>query len=525
MRISTVAALGLATLALAGCKKKEQKLVYEAVPVGTRDIVVSVQAAGTVRPDTTVEVKSKASGEVLQLLAETGQVVQQGALLVKIDPRIPRNTLAQAQADLLVARATLQNAKAQKERSDQLYQSQAITQQEHDTAVLDYATAQASVTKAQIAVENAQIALADANVRAPITGTIIEKDVERGQLIVSATGNVSGGTVLLKMADLSLVQVQTLVDETDIGKIQPGQRATVTVDAYPNQPFEGTVIKIEPKADTVQNVTMFPVQVHIANRQGLLRPGMSAEVEIHIGQADSVLAVQNAALRTPRDVGSAALVLGLDPNKVQEQLASEPAPAADSGAGRGSFGASTPGGRPDSAAAKGAVLTLPNGMTVSLPAGVSEAQIKAIMQKRMSGQPVSPDEQALLRKVFQGMRGRGGAGRQGGSGNSFVFGGDYIVFVLRHGAPEPVKIRTGITDLDYSQVKAGLQAGDSVVLLPSQSLIQSQQDFKERINRFMGSPVPGMKSNATSKPSSSSGESRSGGQQRSGGNRSGGGGR
>src|SRR5918997_6939674 len=118
------------------------------------------------------------------------------------------------------------------------------------------------------------------------------------------------------MADLNLVQVRTLVDETDIGKIQVGQLATVTVDAYPARPFQGSVLKIEPQAQTEQNVTMFPVLVRIDNREGLLRPGMNAEVEIHIGRRSNVLAVPNAALRTQRDVGSAAQVLGLNPEEV-----------------------------------------------------------------------------------------------------------------------------------------------------------------------------------------------------------------
>ena len=135
----------------------------------------------------------------------------------------------------------------------------------------------------------------------------------------------------------NLVQVRTLVDETDIGKIQPGQRATVTVDAYPNRPFQGAVLKIEPQAQTEQNVTMFPVLVRIDNKEGLLRPGMNAEVEIHVGRRDSVLAVPNAALRTQRDVGSAAQVLGLRLRRCSRQL------AADSGAAgqRGSGGSGT----------------------------------------------------------------------------------------------------------------------------------------------------------------------------------------
>ena len=115
------------------------------------------------------------------------------------------------------------------------------------------------------------------------------------------------------------------MDETDIGKIQPGQRATVTVDAYPNRPFSGTVLKIEPQAQTKQNVTMFPVLVRIDNKQGLLRPGMNSEVEIHVGRRDSVLAVPNAALRTQQDVGSAAAGAGALPRRRPAAARGEPA--------------------------------------------------------------------------------------------------------------------------------------------------------------------------------------------------------
>ena len=150
------------------------------------------------------------------------------------------------------------------------------------------------------------------------------------------------------MADLSLVQVRTLVDETDIGKIQVGQRATVTVDAFPNRPFEGSVLKIEPQALTEQNVTMFPVLVRIDNRGGLLRPGMNSEVEVHVGQREDVLAVPNSALRTQRDVGSAAQVLGLSAEAVQQELAAS-APQRSVAGGQAGDPAAT-GGRPRRAA-------------------------------------------------------------------------------------------------------------------------------------------------------------------------------
>lgn len=438
----------LVSLALiAACKKETPAPTYQAVPVERRDIVVSAQASGAVQPDTTVEVKSKASGEILQLNAETGEIVKRGAPLVRIDPRNARNALAQAQADLDVAKAKLTNATSQKTRADELFKSQSITQQEHEQALLDYADARSEVVRSQVAVDNARIQLEDTDVRAPITGTILEKDVERGQVIASATTNVSGGTTLMKMADLNQVQVRTLVDETDIGKVQPGQRATVTVDAYPQRPFSGTVLKIEPQAQTEQNVTMFPVLVRIDNREGLLRPGMNSEVEIHVGRRDSVLAVPTAALRTQRDVGSAAQVLGLSAEQVRQQLASAQPVERDT-AGRASLGASAPGG------------------------GTDGTQRRA---------------------------GRGTAAGRGSSGTRAQgFASRYIVFVKRNGQPTPVWIRTGLTDMDYSEVLEGLSPSDSVLILPSASLVQSQQDMRERFNRITGGgAVPGMRQQTT----------------------------
>jgi HlyD family secretion protein len=265
--------------------------------------------------------------------------------------------------------------------------------------------------------------------------------------------------------------VRTLVDETDIGKIQVGQRATVTVDAFPNRPFEGSVLKIEPQAQTEQNVTMFPVLVRIDNRQGLLRPGMNSEVEVHVGQRQQVLAVPNSALRTQRDVGSAAEVLGLSSEVVQRELA---------GGQRG-------GGATGQARMGGA-----------LPAGVTEDQIRAAMAKRREGGTLTASESAMLDQVRQSARGAGVGGQNRGGSVDVLFGGRYIVFVKRPDGPKPVWIRTGLTDLDYSEVVEGLQPDDSVLVLPSASLVQSQQESQERINRMTGGGgLPGMQQQGT----------------------------
>jgi len=446
-----VATLGLILVA---CKKDAPPPVYETIPVDRRDIIVSAHATGTIQPDTTVEVKTRASGEVMQLKVETGQVVKRGTLMMQIDPRLSRNAVAQSEASLEAARVQLNNAEIQKRRSDSLLAAQAITVQEHDQDVLSYANAKANLVAAQVSLENNRITLEDANVRAPIAGTIIEIEVSRGQVIASATSNVGGGTTLLTMADLNLVQVSSPIDETDIGKIQPGQRATVTVDAYPNHPFQGNVLKIEPKDTVQQNVTMFPVRIRIDNRDGLLRPGMNSDVEIHVGQAEQVLAVPNAALRTARDVASAAQVLGLDPQAVQAEIRQQqPARRSDS-AGGARLGGSTP-------TADG--TTLPVGRD-------SARRRRSECSDSSAGGP--PRRRSL----------------------DALSGGRYIVFVQRSGKPTATWVRTGLTDLDYSQVLSGLSLGDSVYVLPSASLVQSQQQFRQRITNLTGGGgLPGMR--------------------------------
>jgi HlyD family secretion protein len=490
-----LAAIGVSALVTGGCNGAEEvAVVYQALPVVQRDIVVSAQAAGIIEPDTTVEVKSKASGEILEIRVETGELVERGTLMVRVDQRTPRNNLAQREAQLEVAQAQLANAEAQKRRADELFKSQSITETEHEKADLDYANAKASVVGAEVAVENARIQMEDTDVRAPISGTIIEKNVERGQVISSPTSTVGGGTVLLQMADLNLVQVRTLVDETDIGRIQPGMRATVEVAAFPNRPFDGSVLKIEPQAVTQQNVTMFPVLVRIENQDLLLKPGMNAEVELHIGRRDGVLAVANAALRTRADVSSAASVLGLSMERVQEQLAQAERPTADSAVNEASLAAKANG----EGGAGPETIEMPNGRTVTLPEGVTAAEVQAIFAKFQSGQRPTAEERALLQKI-RGASGGGRGGRPGGgrqrSQVDAQMGGQYIVFVLRDGEPTAVNVRTGLTDLDYSEIVSGLTESDSVLVLPSASLVRSQEQFQERVNRVTGGGgLPGVRS-------------------------------
>ena len=500
--------LTLVAAGLAACSQAQPAPVYEKVPIERRDIVVTASAAGAIQPVLNVDVKSQASGAITAMRVQTGDDVRPGQVLALIDPRLPKSALDQTQANLTVARAQFQNAETQLARQDTLFKAQAITQTEFETAKVAFAQAQAALINAQANFQDAQIAYDQTRVTAPLAGTIIAKNVELGTVISSPMRDVGGGTVLFKMANLDTVQVQGLVDETDIGKIQAGLRVTITVDAFPNRPFEGSVLKIEPQAQVNQNVTQFPVLVHIANPGHLLKPGMNTEVEIHVGQRQGVIAVPNAALRTATDVTSAAEVLGLNPQQVQQQLAQGASvPAGDSGSaslGGGSTKtdpAPPQGGKPGSQT----TLTMPDGRQIPLPQGVNAEQVQAAMRKRFSGGQLTAAEQAMLRQVFAQFRGGGGGGGSGAGGRGMQrsgsdFGGRYIVFVLRNGQPTAVSIRTGLTDLDYSEVTSGLTEQDTVLVLPSASLVNAQRQFQQRIQSFTGGGLPGVRQQQSTTP-------------------------
>ena len=490
-RAARVAAILLAATA---CQKAQTAPLYEAIPVEHRDIVVTAIATGVIQPILTFSVKSKAYGEIIDMRVQTGDEVKKGQLLARIDPRIPQQNLAQAQAALDKARAQLQNASAQFKRAEDLYKSQSIAETEYDASKLAQATAQAAVVNAEATLQTAKDAMEDTQVRAPITGSILELDAVLGTVISSPT--LGGGTVILKMASLDTVQDSAMVAETDIGRVQPGLPVTISVDAFPNRPFDGTVLKIGPQAQVMQNITTFPVFVNIPNPGHLLKPGMNTDARIHTGRRDSVLAVPNAALRTPRDVSSGAAVLGLDEQLVNQQIATAPAlgrgpggpegpgkPSADTTAGRAQAGGPGAAGGPGT-------LTLSNGRVVTLPPGVSAEQVQAAMNKMRSGSEPTAAERALLAQVFRGQRsGAGGNAARGSRGQT----NSYIVFVRRAGQFVAVPIRTGLSDQDYIEVTAGLSDKDTVLVLPSASLVQSQQQFKQRFQNVTGGGLPGLR--------------------------------
>lgn len=425
--------------------------------VSRRDIAQTVEATGTVEPVEIVEIKSKASGQILRMPVEVGSVVKAGDLLAQIDAVNVQNQYDEALASLKAAQATLDIGKAQAKRADELFSREVITTDQHETATLAYANALSTSARAHSALEIARQALKDATVRAPSGGTVIEQTVTKGQVIASATSSASGGTALLKMADLSRVQMQALVGETDIGTVQPGMPATVTVDAFPNRPFRGTVLKIEPQAVVQQSVTMFPVLVSISNENGLLLPGMNGEVTISISSRTNVLAVPLDAVRSARELPALAPTLGLLADSVQAQVQRQVAAIA---AARSRLrGDSTQAGR---------------------PTGFNADSARARWARRGGG--------AGGRNA-----GAGGAGMpRGGASGSGRAGQAQVVLLKTANGLEPRVVRIGISDFDYSEVLDGLKEGDEVALLSVAAVAAKRQSDQAQLKQRMGSGMPGV---------------------------------
>ena len=218
---------------LIGCSSQDQEEFnfYTTREVASQDLDLTVEASGVVEAISSVEISSKASGEILYLGAEIGDYVEKGSVLARIDQRIPKNNLEQAAADLDVSKIRLENAESQFVRSRALHNEGSISDKTFEDAEEAYSNAKAMFIRSNVFLQNAKIALDDTLVKSPIDGTIISRTAEVGQVITSPTSAIGYGTLLMEMADLQKVRVRALVDEIDIGKISVGQEVTLKVSA------------------------------------------------------------------------------------------------------------------------------------------------------------------------------------------------------------------------------------------------------------------------------------------------------
>jgi HlyD family secretion protein len=471
--------IGLAFFASFGVAACGVGEAVEAPPLAVTEVVrrnleIVAEAAGTLEPLRSVQVMSKASGEVVEVLVDTGDRVEPGALIARIDPRDVQNDFNQLLADYEVAQQRFDIAEAQLARSQNLLSAGVITDQEHEGRNLEFANAQATLVRSRTALDLSRLRLEDVTIRSPLAGTVLSRNVEEGQVISSPSGNVSGGTVLVTIADLSVIQVRSLVNEGDVGRIQPGMTATVLVDAFPDRRFQGQVEQIEPQATVQQSVVNFPIIVQLDNTDGLLKPGMSANVTVLISQRPNALALPNEAIVSFEEMVIAADFLGVpDDRLLQDQTAFTALRQTAGPAGGAAAGAAAGAGRDTT--------------------GAAPADLQALREQAQSG-TLTPEQLQQMQQQFGGGRGGARGGGRGGGRGSVSGASDEarqgVVFVQgADGSLTARAVLVGVTDWSNSEIVAGLEEGEKVALLGG-TQVQAQQGNMNQMFRLMGGAVP-----------------------------------
>ncbi len=305
---------------------------YTLAKVERGNVVISISATGTVDPITYVDVKSKASGEIIALPIQAGDRVKKGQLIAKIDPTDIQNSYNKAKSDLDVAIATHKQVELDLKRQQELHDKGLSSDKDLETVQMALEQAKAGEVDARVGLALVAKQLHDAVMLSPMDGVVLVKNVSVGQIIASGISAVSGGTTIATIADLSKVYIHSGVDETDIGKVAIGQKVLVTPDAYPDSVLVGEVEAIQPQATTVQNVTTFQVTATVENKNELLFSGMNVNTEIVSSERNDVLNVPVAAVKDFSELRTLGPSLGL---KLPQRPKSA---AADSSARKGRQG-------------------------------------------------------------------------------------------------------------------------------------------------------------------------------------------
>ena len=267
---------------------------YRTAVVQRGNIESTVAATGTLGAVRTVQVGTQVSGQISAIYVDFNSLVKKGQLIARIDPTLQQQAVADAQAGVERAQATLTQTKLEYDRNKLLHDQKIVTDPEFNTAQLNYQLARANATSAQIALDKGRQNLSYTSIYAPIDGIVVERDMDVGQTVAAS---LSAPQLFVIAKDLSQMQILATVDESDIGQIKNGQPVSFTVQAYPGQTFTGAVNQVRINSTTVNNVVNYTAVVAVSNSDGKLLPGMTATVKFLVGSASDALSVPNAALR------------------------------------------------------------------------------------------------------------------------------------------------------------------------------------------------------------------------------------
>ena len=291
--MTVVVIIAVAAWALSGEKEKEE-INFKQEKVSLQTLQNSVTATGTIEAVTSVTVGTQVSGIVNKLYVDYNSQVKKGQVIAELDKTNLLSELNTAKANMASAQSQLNYQNANMKRYQTLYQKGLVSADDYENALLTYRQAKEQVATAKEQVQRAQTNLGYATITSPIDGTVISKSVEEGQTVAASFNTPELFTIA---KDLTNMQVVADVDEADIGAVKEGDRVTFTVDAYPDDTFEGTVKQVRLQATTTNSVVTYEVVISAQNADMKLKPGLTANVTIYTQERTGVLAVANKALR------------------------------------------------------------------------------------------------------------------------------------------------------------------------------------------------------------------------------------
>ena len=298
MKIKHIFASLIVVSALTACSES-QKVVYSTTPVEKQNISTSITATGTIEPVTEVEVGTQVSGIIDRIYVDYNSEVHKGQVIAELDKTNLLSELASAQSNLSNAQSSLNYQSANYKRFKTLFDKGLVSANDYESAKLTYEQAVQQVKIQQQNVQKAQTNLGYATITSPIDGIVLSKEVEEGQTVASA---MTTPTLFIIAQDLTAMRVIADIDEADIGGVKEGQRVTFTVDAFPDDVFEGEVTQVRQEATTESNVVTYEVVISAPNDALKLKPGLTANVTIYTLEKNDVLAVPSRALRfTPNE--------------------------------------------------------------------------------------------------------------------------------------------------------------------------------------------------------------------------------
>ena len=293
MGVGAVVLVAIVVWLLSG-GKKEEKVEFETAKVEKQDISTSITATGTIEPVTSVTVGTQVSGIVSKLYVDYNSVVKNGQVIAELDKTNLISELNRAKADLSSAQSTLNYETANFNRYQTLFDKGLVSANDYESARLSYEKARQTVASSRESVQKAQTNLGYATITSPIDGVVLSKSVEEGQTVAASFNTPELFTIAQDLTDMRVI---AYIDEADIGGVQQGQRVTFTVDAFPDDKFEGQVTQVRQQATTSSNVVTYEVVISAPNKDLKLKPGLTANVTIFTLEKNDVLAAPAKALR------------------------------------------------------------------------------------------------------------------------------------------------------------------------------------------------------------------------------------